>query len=165
MIFVRIGNKTPADILIFFISDYNVNNSFLTNKFEPQKRTKNNNLKSPLEALNIMFNNTLVISGKAYEIVIRIKNSIVLGHIARLAINKKKIKSSLAHEIDNFIKVIAVIAIATAIIFFNIIFPVNNNNTSLAINFTIGIFIAWVPKNLPVTITMFLIIAAKKMAN
>jgi sodium/potassium-transporting ATPase subunit alpha len=53
----------------------------------------------------------------------------------------------------------------TAIIFFGIAFPVNNNNVSLAINFAIGIFVAWVPEGLPATVTMLLTIAAKRMAS
>ena len=36
---------------------------------------------------------------------------------------------------------------------------------SLAINFAIGIFVAWVPEGLPATVTMLLTIAAKRMAS
>ena len=53
----------------------------------------------------------------------------------------------------------------TAIIFFGIAFPVNNNNVSLAITFAIGIFVAWVPEGLPATVTILLTIAAKRMAT
>jgi sodium/potassium-transporting ATPase subunit alpha len=98
-------------------------------------------MKSLLKALNVIFNNTLVVFNEAYGIVIHIKNNTMLGQIARFTASKKKMKSFLAYEIDNFIKLIIVIAIAIVIIFFSIIFPVNNNNTSLAINFTVSIFI------------------------
>src|SRR5213078_1888004 len=60
---------------------------------------------------------------------------------------------------------IASIAIATAIVFFGIAFPVNNNKVSLALNFAISIFVAWVPQGLPATVTMLLTIAAKRMAH
>ncbi|OAQ58015.1 aminophospholipid-transporting P-type ATPase [Pochonia chlamydosporia 170] len=159
------GDKNPADILVFSASDCSVDNSSLTGESEPQERTKENNMQNPLEASNIMFNSTLVVSGEAYGIVIRTGDRTVLGQIAHLTAGEEKMRSPLAHEIDNFVRLIATIAIVTAIIFFGIAFPVNNNNASLAINFAIGIFVAWVPEGLPATVTMLLTIAAKRMAN
>lgn len=165
VVFVRMGDKTPADILVFAASECNVDNSSLTGESEPQERTKDNDMQNPLEASNLMFNSTLCVSGEAYAIVIRTGDSTVLGQIARLTAGEEKMISPLAHEIDNFVKLIAAIAILTALIFFGIAFPVNNNNTSLAINFAIGIFVAWVPEGLPATVTMLLTIAAKRMAS
>jgi sodium/potassium-transporting ATPase subunit alpha len=112
-----------------------------------------------------MFNSTLVVSGEAYGIVIRTGDSTVLGQIATMTAGEEKTLSPLSHEIDSFVKLIATIAIVTALIFFGIAFPVNNNNVSLAINFAIGIFVAWVPEGLPATVTMLLTIAAKRMAS
>jgi sodium/potassium-transporting ATPase subunit alpha len=165
VVFIRMGNKTPADILVFSASDCNVDNSSLTGESEPQERTKDNDKENPLEASNLMFNSTLVVSGEAYGIVIRTGDSTVLGQIAHLTAGEEKTTSPLSREIDNFVKMIATVAILTAIIFFGIAFPVNNNNASLAINFAIGIFVAWVPEGLPATVTMLLTIAAKRMAS
>jgi sodium/potassium-transporting ATPase subunit alpha len=165
VVFVRMGDKTAADLLVFSASDCKVDNSSLTGESEPQERTKDNGVENPLEASNLMFNSTLVVSGEAYGIVIRTGDSTVLGQIAYLTAGEDKMTSPLSREIDNFVKLIATIAILTAIIFFGIAFPVNNNNTSLAINFAIGIFVAWVPEGLPATVTMLLTIAAKRMAS
>ena len=165
VVFIRMGDKTPADILVFSASDCQVDNSSLTGESEPQERTKDNDMENPLEATNVMFNSTLVVSGEAYGIVIRTGDGTVLGQIARLTAGEDKTASPLAHEIDNFVKLIATIAIVTAIIFFGIAFPVNNNNVSLAVNFAVGIFVAWVPEGLPATVTMLLTIAAKRMAS
>src|SRR6266536_2434710 len=103
--------------------------SSLTGESEPQERTKDNNMENPLEASNIMFNSSLMVSGEAYGIVIRTGDSTMLGQIARLTAGEEKTTSPLSHEIGNFVKLIATFAIATAIIFFGISFPVNNNNT------------------------------------
>jgi sodium/potassium-transporting ATPase subunit alpha len=165
VVYVRMGDKTPADLLVFGGADCKVDNSSLTGESEPQERGKDNNMSNPLEATNIMFNSTLVISGEAYGMVIRTADSTVLGQIAFLTAGQENTTSPLTHEIDNFVKLIASIAIVTAIIFFGIAFPVNNNNASLAINFAIGIFVAWVPEGLPATVTMLLTIAAKRMAS
>ncbi len=165
VVLARMGDKTPADILVFAASDCKVDNSSLTGESEPQERTKDNDMPNPLEATNVMFNSTLVVSGEAYGIVIRTGDATVLGQIAHLTAGEEKTQSPLSHEIDNFVKIIATIAIITALVFFGISFPVNNNNTSLALNFAIGIFVAWVPEGLPATVTMLLTIAAKRMAS
>lgn len=165
VVFVRMGDKTPADILVYSASDCKVDNSSLTGESEPQDRTKDNDMENPLEASNIMFNSTLVVSGEAYGIVIRTGDRTVLGQIAHLTASEDKMTSPLSREIANFVKIIATIAILTAVIFFGIAFPVNGNNASLAINFAIGIFVAWVPEGLPATVTMLLTIAAKRMAS
>jgi sodium/potassium-transporting ATPase subunit alpha len=165
VVFIRMGDKTPADVMIYSASDCKVDNSSLTGESEPQDRSKDNDMTNPLEANNLLFNSTLVVSGEAYGIVIRTGDSTVLGQIANMTAGEEKAPSPLAHEIDNFVKIIATIAILTAIIFFGIAFPVNNNNVSLALNFAIGIFVAWVPEGLPATVTMLLTIAAKRMAS
>lgn len=165
VVFIRMGDKTPADILVFSASDCKVDNSSLTGESEPQERTKDNDMENPLEATNIMFNSTLMVSGEAYGIVIRTGDDTVLGQIAHLTAGEEKTTSPLSHEINNFVKIIATIAILTGVIFFGIAFPVNDDNVSLAINFAIGIFVAWVPEGLPATVTMLLTIAAKRMAS
>ncbi|KAH6665831.1 hypothetical protein B0J14DRAFT_492032 [Halenospora varia] len=164
VVFVRMGDKTPADILVFSASDCKVDNSSLTGESEPQERMKDNDMQNPLEATNLMFNSTLVVSGEAFGIVIRTGDGTVIGQIANLTAGEEKSVSPLAHEIDNFVKIIATIAIITALIFFGISFPVNNNNVSLSITFAVSIFVAWVPEGLPATVTMLLTIAAKRMA-
>jgi sodium/potassium-transporting ATPase subunit alpha len=165
VVFVRMGDKTPADLLVFAANDCKVDNSSLTGESEPQERGRDNDMQNPLEATNLMFNSTLAISGEAYGIVVRTGDSTVLGQIAYLTAGEEKMTSPLSREIDNFVKLIATIAIMTALIFFGVAFPVNNNNVSLAINFAIGIFVAWVPEGLPATVTMLLTIAAKRMAS
>lgn len=164
VVFVKMGDKTPADLLVFSASDCKVDNSSLTGESEPQERIKDNDMQNPLEATNLMFNSTLVVSGEAYGVVIRTGDNTVIGQIASLTAGENTTVSPLSREIDNFVKFIASIAIFTAIVFFGVAFPINNNNVSLAINFAIGIFVAFVPEGLPATVTMLLTIAAKRMA-
>jgi sodium/potassium-transporting ATPase subunit alpha len=42
---------------------------------------------------------------------------------------------------------------------------VNNYNVSLTINFAISVWVGWVPQGVPMTVTILLSIAAKRMAN
>ncbi|CAK7237106.1 hypothetical protein SBRCBS47491_009864 [Sporothrix bragantina] len=167
VVFVRMGDKTPADVLVVGAADCKVDNSSLTGESEPQERSRdslNDATRNPLEATNLMFNSTLCVAGEAYGVVVRTGDATVLSQIAHLTAGEAKTPSPLSHEIANFVKIIATIAIVTALVFFRIAFPVNNNRVSLAFNFAIGIFVAWVPEGLPATVTMLLMIAAKRMA-
>ena len=165
VVYLASGNKSPADLMVFSANDCKVDNSSLTGESEPQERVRDNDMENPLEATNLIFNSTLVVSGEAYGVVIRTGDGTVLGQIAHLTAGEAKTKSPLATEIANFVKIIATIAIVTGLVFFGIAFPVNDNNVSLALNFAIGIFVAWVPEGLPATVTMLLTIAAKRMAS
>ncbi|CAG8536756.1 6103_t:CDS:2, partial [Acaulospora colombiana] len=164
VVFIKMGDKVPADLFIFAANDMKVDNSSLTGESEPQERKKTNTQKNPLEATNLCFNGTLVVSGEGYGIVIRTGDHTVLGQIAGLTAGEEKNKSPLSQEIDSFVKIIATIAIICAIIFFGIGFKVNDNNFSLTISFAISVLVAWVPEGLPATVTVLLTIAAKRMA-
>ncbi|KAF9148587.1 hypothetical protein BG015_009667 [Linnemannia schmuckeri] len=170
VVFSRMGDKIPADVMIFACTDMKVDNSSLTGETDPQDRAVINDQKNPLEARNLAFNGSLVVNGEGYGIVIRTGDNTVLGQIAGLTSGEDAGKSPLSREIDDFVKIIATIAITTAIIFFLIgYFAVYSGQGSAAIsntlNFAIGVFVAWVPEGLPATVTMLLTIAAKRMAS
>ena len=61
---VRMGDKVPADLLIFASTDLKVDNSSLTGEADPQERSKKNTQENPLEATNLVFNGTLVVNGE-----------------------------------------------------------------------------------------------------
>ncbi|KAI7868896.1 hypothetical protein BDF14DRAFT_1789061 [Spinellus fusiger] len=164
VVFIRMGDKVPADLYIFAATELKVDNSSLTGESDPQERHGYNTQKSPFEAENIAFNGTLAVSGEGYGVVIKTGDHTVLGQIAGLTAGEEKIASPLSQEIDRFVKIIASIAFTTAVVFFGIGFPVNHNNVSLTLNFAISVFVAWVPEGLPATVTILLTIAAKRMA-
>ncbi|KAJ1663742.1 hypothetical protein IW140_004656 [Coemansia sp. RSA 1813] len=163
VVFLRIGDKIPADCYVFSSSDLKVDNSSLTGESEPQERTPGNTMKNPLEATNMVFNGTLVVSGEAYTVVVRTGDNTVLGQIAGMTAGEEKAESPLNHEIALFVRIIATVAIFTAAIFF-VAGMCLYKDFPFAINFAIGTFVAWVPEGLPATVTMLLTIAAKRMA-
>ncbi|ORX66215.1 hypothetical protein DL89DRAFT_270391 [Linderina pennispora] len=164
VVYLRMGDKIPADCYVFSGSDLKVDNSSLTGESDPQERGAGNKNNSPFEATNIVFNGTLAVSGEAYAIVIRTGDSTVLGQIAGMTAGEEKMDSPLNNEIARFVRTIASFAIITAAVFF-IIGMVINKDFPFAINFAIGTFVAWVPEGLPATVTMLLTIAAKRMAS
>ncbi|KAG0226863.1 hypothetical protein B0O80DRAFT_439770 [Mortierella sp. GBAus27b] len=170
VVFARMGDKIPADIMIYACTDMKVDNSSLTGETDPQDRSPANDQNNPFEARNLAFNGSLVVNGEGYGLVIRTGDNTVLGQIAGLTAGEGSGKSPLTREIDNFVMIIASIAITTAIVFFLIgYFAVYQSQGSTGIsstlNFAIGVFVAWVPEGLPATVTMLLTIAAKRMAT
>ncbi|KAF9956303.1 hypothetical protein BGZ72_002842 [Mortierella alpina] len=170
VVYARMGDKVPADIMIIGCTDMKVDNSSMTGESDPQGLSPHNEHKNPLEASNLAFNGSLVVNGEGYGIVIRTGDNTVLGQIAGMTAGEDSGVSPLTREINDFVKLIATLAIITTIIFLLIgYFLVYKNQGSSAIsntlNFAIGIFVAWVPQGLPATVTMLLTIAAKRMAT
>ncbi|KAJ3343104.1 hypothetical protein HDU83_005809 [Entophlyctis luteolus] len=164
VVFVRMGDKLPADIYIIAATDFKVDNSSLTGEAEPQERFPHNTMQNPLEATNLAFNGTLAVNGEAYGVVIRCGDDTVLGQIAGLTQGEKKAPSPMTTEINNFVATIGTVAVTCMIVFF-IIAQVKTQKIAFSLNFAIGVLVAWVPQGLPATVTMLLTIAAKRMAS
>lgn len=163
-IFLKSGDKVPADMRLIICEDIKVDNSSLTGESEAQERYLTAGHRNPMEASNIVFNGTLIVNGQGAGIVIRVGDKTVLGQIAKLTLGSKNRESQLVKEIDHFVKILATVAIITTIVFFLIGFA---RGYSLSTNFTfaIGVFVSFVPEGLPLTVSILLTLAAKRLAN
>lgn len=154
VVWVRLGDKTPADLRIFKSSDLKVDNASLTGESEPQERKPTNDHTNPLEATNLAFNSSLIVNGEGYGIVVRTGDATVLGQIAGLTAGEEKRPSPLSVEIANFVAFISTVAVITAIIFFLVAGLAVGISWVSAVSFAIGIFVSWVPEGLPATVTV-----------
>lgn len=156
IVFIKAGDKVPADLRLFNVNDLKLDNSSITGESEAQeKNTAVNGNRPVLEATNLAFSGTSVCNGEGYGIVIRTGEKSVLGQIARLTIGEKTPSSQLSKEINIFVRIIAAIAIITAIIFF-IVGILLGYNIGITFSFAIGIFVAYVPQGLPVTVSVLI---------
>lgn len=135
VVVIKMGDKTPADVLLYSCSDMKVDNSSLTGESEPQDRKVKNSMENPLEASNLAFNGSLVVNGEGYGIVVRTGDKTVIGQIASLTANEKKGKSPMAHEIESFVYKIAGIAFVFALVFFLIGLLAKKSGIAFALNF------------------------------
>ncbi|KAI3658585.1 hypothetical protein MP638_006256 [Amoeboaphelidium occidentale] len=174
VVFCRMGDKMPADIRVFWSSEFKVDNSSLTGESDPQERGPANEHKNPLEATNLAFNGSLIVNGEAYGIVIKTGDKTVLGQIANMASSEEKRVSPLTVEIEHFVKVISGVAMVFAFTFFGVGWSrisssLGTNDVTLILSrdfqFAIGMFVSFVPEGLPATVTTLLSIAAKRMAS
>ncbi|KAI8827006.1 uncharacterized protein EV422DRAFT_549544 [Fimicolochytrium jonesii] len=164
IVYVRSGDKVPADLYIFAANEFKVDNSSLTGEADPQERKAKNTHTNPLEATNLVFNGTLSVNGDGYGIVVRTGDHTVIGQIASMTANESRGKSPLTTEIDHFVKLIAGVAAVVAIVFFILAICAKGLSVSNALNFAIGTFVSFVPEGLPATVTILLTFAAKRMA-
>ncbi|KAI9218883.1 P-type cation-transporting ATPase [Blastocladiella britannica] len=164
IVYVRMGDKLPADIRIIKASDMKVDNSSLTGEAEPQLRLVNSTHDNPLEAENLAFNSTLVVSGEGFGVVVRCGDDTVIGQIANMTNSEKKRTSPMTAEIDFLVKFISSLAIGSGVIFF-IIAMVIYKDLKTAFQVGIGVLTAWVPEGLYGTVTMLLTFAAQRMAT
>ena len=164
VVYIRSGDKIPADLLIFHATDCKVDNSSLTGEAEPQERGVGNKHENPLEAHNLIFNGTLCVNGEAYGLVVRTGDNTVIGQIAFLTSNEDRRESPMNQEINFFVYLIASVAAVVAIVFFIVSMTVKGNDFAPSLNFAIGTFVSFVPEGLPATVTILLTIAAKSMA-
>lgn len=164
VLYIKAGDKIPADCRLFNVTDLKVDNSSITGESEAQERNLSMEIENPLEAPNLVFSGTMATNGEGYGIVIRTGDQSVLGQIAKLTIGEEAPHSQLTKEIDLFVRIIAVVAVITAVIFF-IMGLVIGYDIGITFSFAIGIFVAYVPQGLPVTVSTLLTIAAKRMAK
>jgi sodium/potassium-transporting ATPase subunit alpha len=163
IVYLRSGDKVPADLVLFASTDCKVDNSSLTGEAEPQLRGPANSQKNPLEAHNLCFNGTLCVNGEGYGIVVRTGDNTVIGKIAFLTSTEDKRESPMNQEINNFVYTIASVAAVVAITFFTVSL-VKGNSVASSLNFAIGTFVSFVPEGLPATVTILLSLSAKRMA-
>ncbi|KAJ7042076.1 aminophospholipid-transporting P-type ATPase [Mycena alexandri] len=168
VVLLRVGDKTPADLVLFAATDLKVDNSSLTGESEPQERfpLPNGSETRPVEAQNLAFNSTLVVNGEAWGVVVRTGDHTFIGQIASLTGGESGNESPLAVEIGQFVIKVSCIAVMFAIVFFVVgITTAYKGKASQTVTFAVSILVAFVPEGLPSVVTLLLSIAAKRMAN
>ncbi|KAI0035024.1 aminophospholipid-transporting P-type ATPase [Vararia minispora EC-137] len=167
VVLLRVGDKTPADVVLISSTDLKVDNSSLTGESEPQERLPviHGSVQRPVEAENLVFNSTLVVNGEGYGVVVRTGDHTLIGQIAKLTGSESGNKSPLAVEIAHFVIIVSTVAIIFAIVFFVVgITTAYKGRAAQTVTFAVSVLVAFVPEGLPSTVTLLLSIAAKRMA-
>jgi len=164
IVFVKGGDRIPADIRIIEASGMKVDNSSLTGESEPQARTPEFTNDNPLETKNIAFFSTNCNEGSAKGVVIKCGDDTVMGRIATLASGLETGDTPIAREIEHFIHIITGVAVFLGVSFFILSFILGYNLIE-AVVFLIGIIVANVPEGLLATVTVCLTLTAKRMAK
>ncbi|KAL4470479.1 hypothetical protein ABPG74_012090 [Tetrahymena malaccensis] len=160
---VKAGDKVPADIRILASNEMKVDNSPFTGEAEPLLRTTECSSLNPLETHNLAFFGTLCKEGQGKGVVINIGDKTMLGMISNLSSKEKAVKTPLRQEIDRFVLYISFIAIILAILLFVLACFVSKYGTFNSLLLGIGILVANVPEGLLGSLTISLVITAKRL--
>jgi len=164
IIFVKFGDRMPADMRVTESQGFKVDNSSLTGESEPVARNAEFTHENPLETKNLAFFSTNVVEGTATGIVVNIGDNTVMGRIAGLASGLESGDTPIAKEIAHFINLITGVAVFLGVSFFIIAFILGYHWLD-AVIFLIGIIVANVPEGLLATVTVCLTLTAKRMAS
>lgn len=165
LIFIKDGDKIPADIRMVYTKEMRVDNSSLTGESDPQLRTTEcDNKDNILETKNVAFFGTICKSGEGRGIVFSTGDNTIIGQIASLADSSQAGKTPIRKELDRFIFFITGISMVLGTIFFCLGF-ILKYSAIMNIIFGIGIIVANVPEGMLATITIALSIAAKRLAG
>ncbi|KAJ0404408.1 hypothetical protein P43SY_007661 [Pythium insidiosum] len=169
LVWVRNGDKVPADLRILLCSNLKVENSSLTGESELVPLTSKPEAASvaPLECKNIAFNGSLCFDGSALGVVLSIGDSTVIGRIAKLASATTQRETNMQREVKAFVRFVAVLAVSMASVLFTIgvVRKRGDDVLNTFINGFLVIIVANVPQGLPATVTSLLTITAQRMAT
>lgn len=164
IVYLKLGAKIPADARLLSCTDMKVDNSSITGESEPQERNLRCNNPNILEATNMAFSGSKIVSGEGFGLIVRTGDHSLLGKIANLTLTSEKRASQLHLETDVFVKRTALVAFTVALVFF-IFGIVSDFGVGITFSFAIGTFVAFIPQGLPVTVTLLLTIAAKRLST
>jgi sodium/potassium-transporting ATPase subunit alpha len=161
---VKAGDNIPADLILIQANEMKVNNASLTGESEDLLRNVDGKTMNIFETQNVAFFGTSCTTGNGVGVVFRTGDNTVIGRIAGLASSADVHETTLALEIQRFVKLISAIAIIIGVVFF--LFGVFYGYRMVTnIVFAIGIIVANVPEGLLATMTVALALSAKRMAT
>ena len=169
IVFIKLGDKVPADVRLLTCDGLQVNNSALTGESEPVECGLESDSTNFLEARNLAFYSSLVVQGAASGVVVNTGDRTVLGHVSALTKTDAGQLTNLQREIRRFVIIICTLAITTAIICLIAwlswlrIDHYTFLPTSSFLTNVIGLVVAYLPTGLPLSLSLVLTFVAKRM--
>lgn len=171
LVVLTYGTKVPADLRIIESADLRFDRSMLTGESEAIEASITATDDNYTESKNIGFMATMITNGTGKGIITQTGSNTMIGSIALLTSSAKEEKTTLQKEINNFVILIAVLAISTVVICFivwgawiHISYPTFITVSVMLVN-AIAILVAFIPTGLPVAVTLSLLLVARKMAR
>ncbi len=160
------GDKVAADAVILECEEFYINTSALNGESKPSKRKSktDKNISRALDAKNMVYAGTSVVSGNAVAVVIATGQATEFGKIATLTKNIQKTLTPMQKEVIHITHVLTIIALAMGAVFF-ILGMFSDQSFLIAAIFALSLIVANVPEGLLPTITLSLSLASQRMAK
>jgi len=167
IVLLKEGDRISADARVIRSSELKVDMSTLTGESEPIPRTSEpvaHAPADPLEASNVVFAGTFVVSGSGTSIVVATGSGTRLGGISTLTGQVVRRATPLRLQLNRAVRLIAMFAVGTGIAFFGVALalgmPVRDGFL-----FSVGVIVALVPEGLLPTLSLSLAMSATRMAH
>lgn len=159
------GDKVAADGILLECNSLYLNLSALTGESAPAARTLDSgNARRNLEAKNMVFAGTTVVSGRGVAVTSGTGSTTEFGKIASLTKNVRKTLTPMQREIIHITKILTIIAVLMGCLFFALgLFA--GKGALIASIFALSLIVANVPEGLMPTITLSLSLASQRMAR
>lgn len=159
------GEQLPADARLLEVNSMRVDNSSLTGESRPKRRTTDTAVVThPLDAMNLVFAGTTVLSGHGRAVVYATGMSTEFGLIARTATQVESVQSPLQKEIVRITRLVAALSFLMGGLSF-IVGEEMGLGVWVSAIFAIGIIVGNVPEGLLPTVTLALAMAGQRMAR
>lgn len=166
IVYLLEGLKVPADGRIIETNNLDIDESILTGESLPVTKI--------LEALpdstevfdqkNMAFRGTLVHSGSGLYVITAVGNQTQLGAISKLTSQSDIGKTPIERKIDDITRKMALGIGAVGVVVFCLAL-LRGVEMAEAARFTLSLVVSVVPEGLPVTLTVVLLLGAKRMAK
>jgi len=159
------GDKVAADGILLAANSLYLNLASLNGESAPASRTTEPSKASrPLEAKNMLFAGTTVVSGSGVAVASATGNATEFGKIASLTKNVRATLTPMQREIIHITRILTVIALLMGCVFFALGF-FSGKGILMASIFALSLIVANVPEGLLPTITLSLSLASQRMAR
>ncbi|MDD3813630.1 MAG: cation-transporting P-type ATPase [Desulfocapsaceae bacterium] len=159
------GDKVAADGILLAANSLYLNLASLNGESAPAFRTTEPSKASrPLEAKNMIFAGTTVVSGSGVAVASATGNATEFGKIASLTKNVRATLTPMQREIIHITRILTVIAVLMGCVFFVLGF-FSGKGILMASIFALSLIVANVPEGLLPTITLSLSLASQRMAR
>lgn len=162
------GDAISADARLVEDNDLRVNQSTLTGESNPVHKAVVEIHRDDLtraEMINMVFAGTTVSSGTGTAVIFATGMNTEFGKIASLTQNLKEEQSPLQKEMGKVTKTVSVMAISIGIAFFLASVLLVDTPLLIALVFSIGMIVAFVPEGLLPTVTLSLAMGVQRMAK
>lgn len=166
IILLEEGNKIAADAVLIEQTTLYINTSTLNGESKPCRREIEDKSSATrvLDAKNMVFAGTSVVSGSGSAIVTATGQATEFGKIATLTKNIQKSLTPMQKEVIHITHILTVIALAMGLIFF-LLGLFSDQSLLMAAIFALSLIVANVPEGLLPTITLSLSLASQRIAQ
>ncbi|MCL2546723.1 MAG: cation-translocating P-type ATPase [Oscillospiraceae bacterium] len=163
------GDLIPADARLIESVNLRVDEAILTGESVPVEKDAGAIVCETAtvgDRFNMLFSGCLITNGRALAVVTTTGMNTEMGRIASLLSNTKKVRTPLQDRLHRLGKILAIIAIASAVILFAFqLLIIGEADIDIVLLNAIGLAVAAVPEALPVIVTVALAFSVQNMAK